>query len=466
MVRNMVVAVVDPDGTERAHHRIPYGARMRVEDGQQIKRGQRIAEWDPYTRPILTEVEGSIAFEDLVDGLSMSEALDESTGIAKRVVVDWRTGSSRNQQELRPSIVIKSGNKILKLARGGDARYVLAVDAILSVDPGAHVKAGDVIARIPTESAKTRDITGGLPRVAELFEARKPKDAAVIAEISGTVRFGKDYKNKRRLTLEPTDKGEEPKEYLIPKGKHIHLQDGDIIEKGDYIVEGNPAPHDILAIKGVEELAAYLVNEIQEVYRLQGVNINDKHIEVIVRQMLQKVEIDEAGETELLQSEQIDKTELDEINARADRRRQEAGQRSSRAARHHQGEPADPLVHLGGVVPGDHARAHRGRRQRQGGHARRAQGERHRRPPDPGRHRRHDGRVARGRRQTRRAHPRGTREGCRQGRGESRGGGGSGVAGRRVRRSAITTLKGPPRAALFVLPCRETVTASQVFESP
>ncbi len=317
MVRNMVVAVVDPDGTERAHHRIPYGARMRVEDGNMIKRGERIAEWDPYTRPILTEVEGSIAFEDLVDGLSMSEALDESTGIAKRVVVDWRTGSSRNQQDLRPSIVIKSGNKLLKLARGGDARYVLAVDAIISVDPGALVKAGDVIARIPTESAKTRDITGGLPRVAELFEARKPKDAAIIAEIGGTVRFGKDYKNKRRLTLEPTNKSDEPKEYLIPKGKHIHLQDGDVIEKGDYIVEGNPAPHDILAIKGVEELAAYLVNEIQEVYRLQGVNINDKHIEVIVRQMLQKVEIDDTGETELLQGEQLDKTELDEVNVRA-----------------------------------------------------------------------------------------------------------------------------------------------------
>jgi len=317
MVRNMVAAVVDPDGTERAHHRIPYGARLRVEDGQQIKRGQRIAEWDPYTRPILTEVEGQIGFEDLVDGVSMSEALDESTGIAKRVVVDWRTGASRNQQELRPAIVIESGNKILKLARGGDARYMLAVDAIISVDPGAHVKAGDVIARIPTESAKTRDITGGLPRVAELFEARKPKDAAMIAEIGGTVRFGKDYKNKRRITIEPSTKGEEPKEYLIPKGKHIHLQDGDVIEKGDYIVEGNPAPHDILAIKGVEELAAYLVNEIQEVYRLQGVNINDKHIEVIVRQMLQKVEIDESGETELLQGEQIDKIELEEVNAKA-----------------------------------------------------------------------------------------------------------------------------------------------------
>ncbi len=317
MVRNMVVAVVDPDGTERAHHRIPYGARLRVDDGDQIKRGQRIAEWDPYTRPILTEVEGTVAFEDMVDGLSMSEALDESTGIAKRVVVDWRTGSSRNQQELRPAIIIKSGNKVLKLARGGDARYMLAVDAIISVDPDAHVKAGDVIARIPTESAKTRDITGGLPRVAELFEARRPKESAVIAEISGTVRFGKDYKNKRRITIEPSDKSDEPKEYLVPKGKHIHLQDGDVIEKGDYIVDGNPAPHDILAIKGVEELAAYLVNEIQEVYRLQGVNINDKHIEVIVRQMLQKVEIDDSGETELLQGEQLDKVEMDEINVRA-----------------------------------------------------------------------------------------------------------------------------------------------------
>jgi DNA-directed RNA polymerase subunit beta' len=317
MVRNMVVSVVDPDGTERAHHRIPYGARLRVEDGVTIKRGQRIAEWDPYTRPILTEVEGTIDFEDLVDGLSMSEQLDESTGIAKRVVIDWRTGSSRNQQELRPAIVIKSGNKLLKLARGGDARYLLAVDAIISVDPGAHVKAGDVIARIPTESAKTRDITGGLPRVAELFEARRPKEAAIIAEIGGTVRFGRDYKNKRRITIEPADKNEEPREYLIPKGKHIHLQDGDVIEKGDYIVDGNPAPHDILAIKGVEELAAYLVNEIQEVYRLQGVNINDKHIEVIVRQMLQKVEIDDSGETELLQGEQVDKAELDEVNAGA-----------------------------------------------------------------------------------------------------------------------------------------------------
>ncbi len=319
MVRNMAVILVDQDGTtEHAVHRLQYGSRLKVEDGDKITRGQRIAEWDPYTRPILTEVEGTIAFEDLVDGVSMSEAVDEATGIAKRVVVDWRTGSARNQQDLRPALVIKGKDgKILKLSRGGDARYLLAVDAILSVDPGSKVKAGDVIARIPTESAKTRDITGGLPRVAELFEARRPKELAVIAEIAGTVRFGRDYKNKRRITIEPPSGNEdEAREYLVPKGKHIHLQDGDVIEKGDYIVDGNPAPHDILAVKGVEDLAAYLVNEIQDVYRLQGVAINDKHIEVIVRQMLQKVEIDDAGETELITGEQIDKIEMDEINAR------------------------------------------------------------------------------------------------------------------------------------------------------
>jgi DNA-directed RNA polymerase subunit beta' len=317
MSRNLIVAVSDPDGTERAVHRITYGARLKVDEGDHIKRGQRIAEWDPYTRPILTEVEGTVGYEDLVEGQSLTETLDESTGIAKRVVIDWRSGSARGQQDLRPALVIKGKDgKILKLSRGGDARSLLAVDAIISVDPGAHVGAGDVIARIPTESAKTRDITGGLPRVAELFEARRPKESAVIAEISGTVRFGRDYKNKRRITIEPAGKDEEPREYLVPKGKHIHLQDGDLIEKGDYIVEGNPAPHDILAIKGVEELAGYLVNEIQDVYRLQGVAINDKHIEVIVRQMLQKVEIEDSGETDLIQGEQVDKTEFDEVNAR------------------------------------------------------------------------------------------------------------------------------------------------------
>ena len=207
--------------------------------------------------------------------------------------------------------------KILKLAAAATPATSWRSTPSSRSTPASTVKAGDVIARIPPESAKTRDITGGLPRVAELFEARRPKESAVIAEISGTVRFGRDYKNKRRITIEPTDKGEEPREYLVPKGKHIHLQDGDVIEKGDFIVEGNPAPHDILAVKGVEELAGYLVNEIQDVYRLQGVAINDKHIEVIVRQMLQKVEIDDSGETDLIQGEQVDRIEFDEVNARA-----------------------------------------------------------------------------------------------------------------------------------------------------
>jgi DNA-directed RNA polymerase subunit beta' len=203
---------------------------------------------------------------------------------------------------------------------------MLSMDAILSVEPGAEVKPGDVLARIPMESAKTRDITGGLPRVAELFEARRPKDHAVIAEIDGTIRFGRDYKNKRRVIIEPRDESEQPIEYLIPKGKQFHLQEGDVIEKGDYILDGNPAPHDILAIRGVEALAAFLVNEIQEVYRLQGVQINDKHIEVIVRQMLQKVEVTNPGGTELFAGEQVDQIEFEQANAKAEAEGREPAQ--------------------------------------------------------------------------------------------------------------------------------------------
>jgi DNA-directed RNA polymerase subunit beta' len=313
MARNVAVVVVGPDGSERAVHRVQYGSRLKVDEGDKIKRGQRIAEWDAYTRPILTETEGVVGFEDLVEGMSLSETVDEATGIAKRVVMDWRMNA--RSASLKPALVVKGKDgKILKLLRGGDARYMLPADSILAADPGSTVQAGDVIARISLDSAKTRDITGGLPRVAELFEARRPKDHAIIAEISGTVQFGRDYKNKQRLSLIPTEDGAEPVEYLIPKGKHIHLQDGDIVEKGDYIVDGNPAPHDILAIKGVEELAAYLVNEIQEVYRLQGVSINDKHIEVIVRQMLQKVDIVDPGDTDFLANEQVDKLEMDEAN--------------------------------------------------------------------------------------------------------------------------------------------------------
>ncbi|MBB4301618.1 DNA-directed RNA polymerase subunit beta' [Rhodobium orientis] len=314
MGRNTVIAILDGEGNERSTHRIATGARLYVDDGDEIKRSQRIAEWDPYTRPILTEVDGVIDYEDLVEGGSLQESTDEATGITKRVVMDWR--SSARSADLKPAIVIKDDKgEIIRVPRGGEARYLLSAEAVLSVDPGTKVTAGDVVARIPLESAKTRDITGGLPRVAELFEARRPKDHAVIAEIDGTVRFGRDYKNKRRVIIEPHDESLEPVEYLLPKGKHMHLQDGDTIEKGEYLLDGNPAPHDILAIKGVEALATYLVNEIQDVYRLQGVTINDKHIEVIVRQMLQKVEITDAGESGLINGEQIDKVEFEDIVA-------------------------------------------------------------------------------------------------------------------------------------------------------
>jgi DNA-directed RNA polymerase subunit beta' len=227
-------------------------------------------------------------------------------------VIDWR--ATPKSGDLRPAIVIVDGKgNPVRLSNGNEARYLLSVDAILSVEDGAEVKAGTLLSRIPTEGAKTRDITGGLPRVAELFEARKPKDCAVIAEADGTIEFGKDYKNKRRIILNPRDGGEAI-EYLIPKGKHISVQVGDVVEKGDYILDGHPAPHDILRIKGVEALAEYLVNEIQEVYRLQGVKINDKHIEVIVRQMLQKLEIEKSGDTTFLEGEQVDVEEFEEIN--------------------------------------------------------------------------------------------------------------------------------------------------------
>ncbi|MCZ2328380.1 DNA-directed RNA polymerase subunit beta' [Bartonella sp. F02] len=315
MGRNMAVIIKDENGKERVVHRISYGARIFVDDGDMIKRGQRIAEWDPYTRPILTEVDGYIGFEDMIDGLSVTETADESTGITKRLVIDWR--ANPRGAELKPAIVIhsdESGETIAKLHKGSEARYLMSVETILSVKPGSYVKAGDVIARLPMESTKTKDITGGLPRVAELFEARRPKDHAIIAEISGTVRFGRGYKNKRRIIIEPNDETLEPVEYLIPKGKLFHFQEGDQIEKGDYILDGNPAPHDILAIKGVEALASYLVNEIQEVYRLQGVVINDKHIEVIVRQMLQKVEITESGDSGYIPGDNVDRIELDETN--------------------------------------------------------------------------------------------------------------------------------------------------------
>ena len=311
--RTTNVSVIDEFGNERSKHKLTYGSELLVEEGQDIKKGDRLAQWDPYTIPIITESSGVIQFEDLTEGISLSEISDESTGIKQKVVVDWKNSSK--SASLKPSILIKDekGN-IASNVSGREARYLMSVDAIISVNDGSKINAGDVIARIPTEGAKTRDITGGLPRVAELFEARKPKDNAVIAEVTGTVEFARDYKNKRRIVIHPTNEEENEASYLIPKGKHISVQDGDIIEKGDYLIDGNPAPHDILSILGLEALASYLVDEVQNVYRLQGVTINDKHIEVITRQMLQKVEVLESGDSAYLEGEQLDKMEVEEIN--------------------------------------------------------------------------------------------------------------------------------------------------------
>ncbi len=318
MGRNTEVVLLDGKGRERANHRLPYGAKLLVADGDKIKKGAKLAEWDPYTVPIITEKDGIAVYGDLVEGMSIRDEVDDATGISSKVVTDWR--QQPRGTSLKPRITLTDdNNKVIKLPNGLEANYYMPVGAILNIENGAPVKAGDIVARIPRETSKTRDITGGLPRVAELFEARRPKDFAIISEIDGQVEFGKDYKSKRRIIVNPTDGKGEPREYLIPKGKHVAVNEGDYVRKGDALLDGAMVPHDILAVMGVEALADYLINEVQDVYRLQGVKINDKHIEVIIRQMLQKVEITDAGDTTLLTGELVDREEMDEINARLEK---------------------------------------------------------------------------------------------------------------------------------------------------
>jgi DNA-directed RNA polymerase subunit beta' len=313
MSRNCEMVLLDDHKRERARFRVPYGARLLADDGVQVTRGQKLAEWDPYTLPIITERAGEVEYLDLIEGVTLVERMDEVTGLSSRVVVDYK--QSAKGAELRPRLQLKQDGEVVKLPNGTDARYFLSPDSILSVDNGAVVHAGDVLARIPREGSKTRDITGGLPRVAELFEARRPKDHAIIAENDGRVEFGRDYKAKRRIIVKNDETGEES-EYLIPKGKRVSVQEGDFVMRGDPLVDGPRVPHDILKVLGVEALSDYLVNEIQDVYRLQGVKINDKHIEVIVRQMLQKVEILDPGDTTFLAGEQVDRMEFEAENAK------------------------------------------------------------------------------------------------------------------------------------------------------
>jgi DNA-directed RNA polymerase subunit beta' len=310
MNRNGDISIQDEQGRDREKDGVIYGARLRVPEGQKVAPGTIIADWDPYTIPIITEVSGIIRFGDIEDGKTMREQVDEVTGLSSKVIVTYK------EADLRPRVSIKDeSGRTQKIANSNiEARYLLPVGAILTIGEGDTVKAGDIVAKIPRETTKTKDITGGLPRVAELFEARKPKETAVISEIDGSVSFGKDTKGKRKVIVTPENG--EPKEYLIPKGKHISVREGDRVRAGEPLMDGSANPHDILRVLGVKELAKYLVDEVQEVYRLQGVKINDKHIETIVRQMLRRVKIKDPGDTNLLIGEQVERYIFDEENDR------------------------------------------------------------------------------------------------------------------------------------------------------
>jgi DNA-directed RNA polymerase subunit beta' len=310
--RSGEISVVNELGRERERYKVPYGATITIQDGEEVSQGQIVATWDPHTHPVVTEVEGRIRFEDFIDGVTVAEQIDEFTGLTSIVVLDPKSRGGVGK-DLRPvaKLVDDDGNDICFANTEIPAVYALPVGAIISMADGANVSVGDIIARIPQESSKTRDITGGLPRVADLFEARKPKDPAIMAEHTGTVSFGKETKGKRRLVI--TEESGESFEELIPKWRHLNVFEGEQVAKGEIIADGEPNPHDILRLQGVENLADYLVREIQDVYRLQGVKINDKHIEVIIRQMLRKVNVADPGESNYLRGEQIDKARFLEV---------------------------------------------------------------------------------------------------------------------------------------------------------
>jgi DNA-directed RNA polymerase subunit beta' len=315
MGRSCELLLLDSNNNEKARHKVPYGARLIADDSDNVKKAQKLVEWDPYTIPIITEKSGKVVFKDMVEGVSIRDITDEATGISSKVIVESK--QYLRGAELRPRIqLVDENGETIMLSNGLEARYYIPVNAILSVEDGAKVSVGDILSRIPRESTKTKDITGGLPRVGELVEARRPKDHAVIAEIDGRVEFGKDYKSKRRIIIQPSEGGM-PIEYMVPKGKHVVVNEGDFVKKGDMLIDGNPVLQDILKVMGVEALTSYMVGEIQAVYRLQGVKIDDKHIEVIIRQMLQKVEITNSGDTTLMVDEKIDHREFAEINKKA-----------------------------------------------------------------------------------------------------------------------------------------------------
>ncbi|MDP3537263.1 MAG: DNA-directed RNA polymerase subunit beta' [Azonexus sp.] len=315
--RSGEVLITDDHGRERERHKVPYGATLLVDEGKVIKAGAKLANWDPHTRPIVTEYAGTVRFENVEEGVTVAKQVDDVTGLSTLVVIDHKRGGKAATKGVRPVVKLldESGMEVKITGSEHHVSIAFQVGSIISVVDGQQVGVGDVLARMPQESAKTRDITGGLPRVAELFEARTPKDASVLAEVTGTISFGKDTKGKQRLVI--TDLDGNVHEFLIPKDKHVLVHDGQVVNKGEKIVEGLPDPHDILRLQGVEALARYITDEVQDVYRLQGVKINDKHIEVIVRQMLRRVAIVDPGDTKFIKSEQVERAELLAENDRA-----------------------------------------------------------------------------------------------------------------------------------------------------
>jgi DNA-directed RNA polymerase subunit beta' len=316
--RNGEVVIADENNRERERHKVPYGAMLLSRDGETVKAGQILATWDPHTRPIITEYGGKVKFENVEEGVTVARQIDEVTGLSTLVVVDPKRRAGSTAKGLRPQVKLidESGNEVKIAGSDVSVNITFQIGSIITVRDGQEVGVGEVLARIPQETSKTRDITGGLPRVAELFEARSPKDAGLLAEVTGTVSFGKDTKGKQRLVI--TDLDGVANEYLISKEKHVMAHDGQVVNKGELIVDGPADPHDILRLQGVESLARYICNEVQDVYRLQGVKINDKHIEVIVRQMLRRVSIVDPGETRFITGEQVERAELLEENERAE----------------------------------------------------------------------------------------------------------------------------------------------------
>ncbi|WP_334157707.1 DNA-directed RNA polymerase subunit beta' [Oryzomicrobium sp.] len=308
--RSGEIIIADDMGRERERHKVPYGAVLQADEGKQVKAGTKLATWDPHTRPIITEYSGTAKFENVEEGVTVAKQIDDVTGLSTLVVIDPKRGGKAQSKGLRPQVKLIDGNgEEVKIANSEQPVVIsFPVGAIITVTDGLLVGGGEVLARIPQESAKTRDITGGLPRVAELFEARTPKDAGMLAEVTGTISFGKDTKGKQRLVI--TDLEGQAHDYLIPKDKHVLVHDGQVVNKGESIVDGEPDPQDILRLKGVEELARYITDEVQDVYRLQGVKINDKHIEVIVRQMLRRVQVTDSGDTGFIRSEQVERSEV------------------------------------------------------------------------------------------------------------------------------------------------------------